>query len=59
MSGRQFENILSYLNCSESIINPEDTPCLKKILLLFNLVIPKFQKSYVPTQNLSLDESIK
>lgn len=58
MSGRRFETILSCLNCSEGTISTDDTDRLRKISTLFNLIITKFQNSYVPTQNLSLDESM-
>jgi len=58
MSGRRFKTILSCLNCSEGTISTDDTDRLRKISTLFNLIITKFQNSYVPTQNLSLDESM-
>lgn len=60
MSGRRFESIsfISSLNCSESSKSPGDTDRLQKISALFNLIISKFQNSYAPPQNLSLDESM-
>lgn len=58
MSGIRLESILSCLNCSESIISPEDTDRLRKMSTLFKLIIYKFQNSYIPLQYLSLDESM-
>jgi len=57
MSGRRFEQILGALNCSEGVA-VEVNDRLVKISPLFNMIIKKFQSSYSPSKNLSLDESM-
>lgn len=57
MSGRRFEQILGTLNCSEGVsIDKNDR--LAKISPLLLILIKKFQTSYFPSTNLSLDESM-
>lgn len=57
MSGRRFEQILRVLHCSKGV-PVEMNDRLVKISTLFIMLIRKFQFSYSPSVNLSLDESM-
>ena len=62
MSCRQFELIMRYLQLNDSEKQPEkgDTNYdrLYKIRPIYNEIINNFKTSYIPQQNISIDESI-
>ena len=62
MSSRRFELLLKFLHISDSRQQPSRGEAgydkLYKVRPLLNILLENFQRSYTPTQNLSIDESM-
>ena len=62
MSSHRFELLLKFLHISDSRWQPSRREAgydkLYKVRPLLNILLENFQRSYTPTQNLSIDESM-